>query len=344
MAAVQVASNIALALASVARTNKSFVPSTSQGATAEPEDAMVASEQEGGNHSLDSSEPSGVFNPKLYTFKAPDMEKIQDFVKNRDEMLQFQLVCPEFHLLLDSTIAVIWHAFADNGKGMNKLTTIQIDWALKFLEGTKDNQSEYPKDISALISFFKHLLLTMYNHDAAMAANQRNVARYIRQSGAMGTTEAEKSAYELDSLNEMPVSFVLKDLLSNLNEAQINGILKEEDLYRTIIQRKPQFEDNGLGMISNVFSILARAQSSGMLVPEQSTEEVVEEVIISRPSTRPAGPSKTEICNVNTLKQWRAKHQGHIASIDRMITAMDQEKGNSSKSAVQNTADLHLHL
>jgi hypothetical protein len=105
------------------------------------------------------------FNPKLYVFKAPELIKIKE-MRPPGEMLRYRVVCPGFHLLLDSAIGVIWHAFAHQGRGMRKLNIQQVNWTYRFLLGIRDENFENPALIEHLIKRFRKLLAVMYeNYD-----------------------------------------------------------------------------------------------------------------------------------------------------------------------------------
>jgi hypothetical protein len=103
------------------------------------------------------------FNPKLYVFKAHEMKKIKE-MRTREEMLRYRVVCPGFHLLLDSAIGVIWHTFAHEGRGMKHLNIEQVNWTYRFLLGIKNEHSEHPAIIEHMIRRFRKLLAVMYRN------------------------------------------------------------------------------------------------------------------------------------------------------------------------------------
>lgn len=76
------------------------------------------------------------FVPVPYVFLLKDALG-QDLSLSPNNLTNAQMECPEFHVLLDHLIAVLWSFYS---KKHELLGTTQVHWALKILEGTKDRQ------------------------------------------------------------------------------------------------------------------------------------------------------------------------------------------------------------
>jgi hypothetical protein len=102
------------------------------------------------------------FNPQVYNFTFSD--EFADSVLNW-ELESFEVNCPRYQVLLDHTVAVVWHLFSDGGNELLNLNKSDISWALKFLEAidTSDCDASDTKDIHAMMRFMRKVLIARYS-------------------------------------------------------------------------------------------------------------------------------------------------------------------------------------
>ena len=75
---------------------------------------------------------------------------------------KFEVEKPSFAVLLDHTLAVIWHCFYLEGCELFCLNKADIMWALRFLEAIDISQITEIKDLETLMDFFRKTLITRY--------------------------------------------------------------------------------------------------------------------------------------------------------------------------------------
>lgn len=91
---------------------------------------------------------------------------------NPDDCLSQRINCPDFHVLLDHTIAVLWMFYSDTPPTLNSaadtksydrlrdISTGQIQWAVRFLETIRNRDGERSVDVCTAI---EHLQESVFN-------------------------------------------------------------------------------------------------------------------------------------------------------------------------------------
>lgn len=135
------------------------------------------------------------FDPQLYNFVLSP--ELADSVICWDlETLRVRK--PSFAVLLDHTLAVIWHAFNLDGAELSCLNKADILWALRFLEAIDTSQISDTTDLDALVEFFRKFLITRYAMEDEKSFSDTN-----------------KTIYESISENYPSSSSALEELLNS---------------------------------------------------------------------------------------------------------------------------------
>jgi hypothetical protein len=102
------------------------------------------------------------FNPHVYNFVLPS-GYAESF--NFWNLNSFEAVCPSAVILLDHTLAVIWHIFASDSAELTNLNRADIMWALRFLESIDTKDAGDTTALTGLIKLLRHILITRYAAD-----------------------------------------------------------------------------------------------------------------------------------------------------------------------------------
>ncbi|CAG9797596.1 unnamed protein product [Chironomus riparius] len=99
------------------------------------------------------------YNPQVYNFSLPSnmTESIMNW-----QLDTYEVKSPTYPILLDHTLAVIWHLFADNGNELSTLNNSDILWALRFLESIDTKDAGDTTDLDGAIKFMRKLLISRY--------------------------------------------------------------------------------------------------------------------------------------------------------------------------------------
>lgn len=122
------------------------------------------------------------FSPKVYSFVlSPEFgESLMCW-----ELDSYEVASPGFAVLLDHTLAVIWHAFHIDGAELYTLNKADLCWALRFLEAIDTSQAGDTTDLDALIDFLRKTLVTRNSMDDEKLFVENNKTMYdsIADSG-----------------------------------------------------------------------------------------------------------------------------------------------------------------
>lgn len=99
------------------------------------------------------------FNPRVYNFVLPE-EYAESFLYW--DLKTYEVSCPNSSVLLDHTLAIIWHIFNNNGAEILSLNRADIAWALRFLESIDTKDAGDTTDLNQLIKLLRNLLITRY--------------------------------------------------------------------------------------------------------------------------------------------------------------------------------------
>lgn len=78
------------------------------------------------------------------------------------ELDSYKTECPSFAVLLDHTLAVIWHVFNDDGAELYSLNKADITWALRFIEAIDTARVYDTTDLDLLKECLRKILITRY--------------------------------------------------------------------------------------------------------------------------------------------------------------------------------------
>lgn len=100
------------------------------------------------------------YNPQVYNFALS--AEFSDSVLCW-ELNNYKVELPNFSVLLDHTLAVIWHVFNNNGVELYSLNKANIGWALRFLEAIDTSLINDTTDLDKIMSFLRKILITRYS-------------------------------------------------------------------------------------------------------------------------------------------------------------------------------------
>lgn len=148
------------------------------------------------------------FFPHPYNFRIKDHN--EDYVQmDAAQCLNARVRCPEFHIIFDHTLAVLWMCFS---KQPGALSASQIQWAVKFLEGITNDQGEHSSDVRFAIARLNELTMKKYN----LAPDSK-----IRPS----TSEPNLSKMTMNSNSKNSISFTLNDMLQKFYPERLIQLL-----------------------------------------------------------------------------------------------------------------------
>lgn len=99
------------------------------------------------------------FNPRVYNFVLPSGYAESFYYW---DLNSFEALCPNSEILLDHTLAVIWHTFALKSAELTNLNRADVVWALRFLESIDTKDAGDTTTLNGLIKLLRHILITRY--------------------------------------------------------------------------------------------------------------------------------------------------------------------------------------
>lgn len=100
------------------------------------------------------------FIPRVYNFTL-SQEYVDSFLYW--DLNSYGVACPNSSVLLDHTLAVIWHTFYNDGSELLNLNRADIMWALRFLESIDTKDAGDTSDLENLIKFLRKVLIKRYS-------------------------------------------------------------------------------------------------------------------------------------------------------------------------------------
>ena len=107
------------------------------------------------------------FRPRPYTFHVKDALK----KRSNGDATNAYVRCPDFHVILDHTIAVLWMSFADD-QDWTQLKPSQVQWAKKFLEGIKNKNGQNSTDVKMAINRMNEMTFKLYTKSDSIAFDE----------------------------------------------------------------------------------------------------------------------------------------------------------------------------
>jgi hypothetical protein len=99
------------------------------------------------------------YNPQVYNFSLPS--NMTESIINW-QMDTYEVKSPTYPVLLDHSLAAVWHLFDDNGNELSTLNNSDILWALRFLESIDTKDAGDTTDLDGIIKFMRKLLISRY--------------------------------------------------------------------------------------------------------------------------------------------------------------------------------------
>lgn len=135
------------------------------------------------------------YNPQVYNFLLPQ-EYAESF--HYWGLNTCEVECPNSAVLMDHTIAVIWHVFANNNREVSNLNKADVLWALRFLESIDTKDAGDLKVFNMLIDVLRSLLISRYAvEDEKAIANE--TATFVNSLPDM-----DSSSFSMDEYLSFP--------------------------------------------------------------------------------------------------------------------------------------------
>lgn len=118
-----------------------------------------------------------------YTFRVPvNISHFRDIGSRRAK-------CPPFHLLLDHVVAVVWCLFSSDAHDKKQLGISQLEWALYFLRGVKNNTGKHPPDVAIAIRTIEDTLMKYYADMSILVIRQQAQKKKKKNCETCGKTD-----------------------------------------------------------------------------------------------------------------------------------------------------------
>lgn len=130
------------------------------------------------------------FIPRVYNFTL-SQEYVDSFLYW--DLNSYEVSCPNSSVLLDHTLAVIWHIFNDEGSEMMNLNRADITWAMRFLESIDTKDAGDTSDLNNLIKILRKMLIKRYSmeDEASFLDESKNLTDSI-------LPDFESSSFSMD--------------------------------------------------------------------------------------------------------------------------------------------------
>lgn len=179
----------------------------------------------------------GQFFPSVYNFRVKNHKDL--FVRiDNDKCSNGRVQCPEFHIIFDHTLAILWMCFSKKVEA----SPAQIRWAVKFLEGLTNDHGETSTDVRFAIDHLNNLILSKYNS--------------VPETKLRPSTSEPSLSKLAPSTSKQTISFTLNDMLQKLYPEKLIQLLSFGGSYvgsnsPTLPESNPQ---NIIKPSSSVFS------------------------------------------------------------------------------------------
>jgi hypothetical protein len=127
----------------------------------------------------------GEFNPQPYSFVLSKEFADSTFCW---ELMRYNVESPTFAVLLDHTIAVIWHVFNISGAELSCFNKADLTWALRFLEAIDTAGIGDTTDLDTLKNYFRKILITRYSVENEKDVQDLNKTMYDSISDDMSNS------------------------------------------------------------------------------------------------------------------------------------------------------------
>ncbi|CAD7083467.1 unnamed protein product [Hermetia illucens] len=175
------------------------------------------------------------FDPVPYIFNLTDALG-QKVILSNDRLLNARVLCPPYHILLDHLIAVLWRFYSK--QGFDLLESSQIHWALRFLEGTKDDRGLHTADVQMAMDHLRDAYIDVCSrYDLSKLKDksfQTNLMRFDGSSRKMEETKIKG--------NLLGFSIHLEDMVSDKDPDVAKELLDTEELKEGVPETLPAFD------------------------------------------------------------------------------------------------------
>lgn len=161
------------------------------------------------------------YNPQVYNFVLSP--EFSDSVLCW-ELNNYRVELPSFSVLLDHTLAVLWHVFNNDGVELYNLNKADIGWALRFLEAIDTSNINDTTDLDKIIDYLRKILISRYSME-----DEENFA--------------EETQTMLDSIAVPSSSSALEEFY---NSPEVNKDMKKAQKQTKVQQETPKCTDEDL--------------------------------------------------------------------------------------------------
>lgn len=137
------------------------------------------------------------FSPKVYSFMLSP--EFGDSVLCW-ELDHYKVESPSFAVLLDHTLAVVWHLFHIDGAELYTMNKADVSWSLRFLEAIDTSHVADTTDLDALIEFHRKFLVT---RNSLEDDNSKSMYESIGDSGLSSSLALDEFLNSADVKEDM---------------------------------------------------------------------------------------------------------------------------------------------
>lgn len=142
------------------------------------------------------------FSPKVYSFMlSPEFgDSVMCW-----ELDNYKVESPSFAVLLDHTLAVVWHLFHIDGAELYTLNKADVSWSLRFLEAIDTSHVGDTTDLDALIDFHRKFLVTRNSleDEKSLADSSKSMYESIGDSGLSSSLALDELLNSADVKEDM---------------------------------------------------------------------------------------------------------------------------------------------
>lgn len=171
------------------------------------------------------------FNPRVYNFVLSP--EFADSVMCWD-LKSYKVALPSFSVLLDHTLAVIWHIFNNDGAELLNLNKADIGWALRFLEAIDTNHIKDTSGLEKLKNMMRKVLISRY----AMEDEQEFLNKTQQRIDSIAPPSSSSA------LEEMYNSFEIhRDLKRQAKKIKpITAVCTDDEILKKLKELNPQIQ------------------------------------------------------------------------------------------------------
>lgn len=177
------------------------------------------------------------FNQRVYNFALPQ-EYVDSFLYWN--LNSYEVACPNSAVLLDHTLAVIWHIFSDDGAELYNFNRADITWALRFLESIDTKDAGDTSDLNQLIKLLRNILITRYSME-----DENSMMSETQMTDSI-VNDFDSSSFSMDEYSNCPE--VQEDIGRSISNHTMAAASETKCTKIEMIQRLKNLQDNSMLM------------------------------------------------------------------------------------------------